>query len=380
MKSLITYLALLIAVCISSTTLAADIQMQTGFNFDWWKDNQTSRARQSYVPVRIDGRFDDFSITLLTAYAHTHLDKSGSSTTLDHVLDTKLNTSYSIIGKLPVDILLGLDLNLPTGKTDLTKKENELNLVMDPDLISITTYGEGFNVNPTVTIAKQWGKLVTGIGFGYLYRGEYNYSSELGISDYDPGDIISLTGEARYYFSPKMYTRLFVRHAWYEKDTLRGSDFYQEGDFSLFGLGLYYKQKKEWDAGLTFHGILRDKSKFRETSNNAFVTESHNGHGDEWIADLAAKYLLNEKTTLRSSLQGRIFTKNDYTPDSSYFIGEKKKLSLGIGATRALNPNLEAALDIKGFVKHDEETRFPEYKSACDYQGYSISAMLTGRF
>lgn len=380
MKNLITYLALLIAVCISSTSLAADIQVQTGFNFDWWKDNLTSRARQSYAPIRIDGQFDDFSITLQTAYANTRLDESGTITKVDNVLDTKINTSYAIIGKFPVDILLGFDLNLPTGKTDLTSKENDLALAMDPDLVSITTFGEGFNVNPTVTIAKQFGKFVGGIGFGYLYRGEYDYSSELGISDYDPGDIISLTGEARYYFSPKMYSRLFIRHAWYEKDTLRGTDFYQEGDFSLFGLGLYYKQKKEWDAGLTFHGILRDKSKFRETSNSAFATESHKGHGDEWIVDLAAKYLLNEKTALRSSLQGRIFTENDYPSDSSYFVGQRKKLSLGIGATRVLSPNWEAALDVKGFVKHDGETMFPKYKSACDYQGYSVSAMLTGTF
>jgi len=40
---------------------------------------------------------------------------------------------------------------------------------MDPDLISINNFGEGFNVNLTLTFAKN-GELGSGGRFGYLWR------------------------------------------------------------------------------------------------------------------------------------------------------------------------------------------------------------------
>jgi len=378
MKNLIAYLVPLILVSSSSLCLAADVQVQSGVNFDWWGDNKDNNARQISVPLRIQGAYKDFSAALLTAYTDTHLEATGQGNrSLSHILDTKLTTSYEVIGKLPVDILLGLDLNLPTGKTNLSQKE--LALIMDPDLISINNFGEGINVNPTITIAKEWGKWVAGIGLGYLWRGGYDFSSDINITDYKPGDIFNINAEIRYYTSPDLYIRLFGRHAWYDNDTVRGSNFYKEGDFTLFGVGLNYNKAKKWEAGLAFQGILRDNSKFQQTPG-ALVSEPKNSHGDEWICDLSARYLLDETMTLRSSLQGRYFTKNEYPSDSANFIGMREKLSLGVGATKSFTPHIEAGLDVKGFLKHDDEAHFPENRSARDYHGVSVIAMLTGRF
>jgi len=359
---------------------AAEIRMQTGMNFDWWGDSKDNDARQFYVPFTVIGQFNDFSFKVLTAYTDTHLDRSGvGSSSLGHLLDTKLTTSYQIIDKLPLDILLGLDFNLPTGKTNL--RQNQLALIMDPDLISINNFGEGFDVNPTITIAKEWGNWVAGAGFGYLWRGSYDFSSDINITDYQPGDIYNVNAELRYFFSPAMHARIFGSHAWYGPDTVKGSDFFQEGDFSQFGLGLYYNQEKKWDAGVTFRGILRDKSKFQVTPGN-LATESNDRQGDEWIADLAARYLPDEKTALRSFIQGRYFTKNEYpnTPFSP-FVGKREKLSFGVGVTRAICTNFEAGLDVRGFVKHDDESNFPLLnKSARDFQGFSATLTLTGSF
>ncbi|HEY6874047.1 MAG TPA: hypothetical protein VI298_15085 [Geobacteraceae bacterium] len=362
---------------------AADISLQTGMNFDWWADNKDNHATQLYAPLTITGLFNNFSFKVLTAYMDTHLNSSGvgsnslvGSSSLDHLIDTKLNLSYAIIDKLPVDILIGLDFNLPTGKTDLSK--SDLALLIDPDLISINNYGEGFNVNPTITFAKEWGKWAGGAGFGYLWRGSYDFSSATPFTttDYQPGDIFNVNAELRYYFSPALHARFFGSHAWYGTDTAQGSDFFQAGDFSQFGLGINYNQEKKWDAGFTFRGILRDKSNWPGTSKTL-------SQGDEWIFDLAARYLPNEKTALRSFIQGRYFTENDST--SSFSVGKREKLSFGVGATRELGAHYEAGLDIKGFVKHDDATNFPpstppQIPSARDFQGFSATLMLTAIF
>jgi hypothetical protein len=35
---------------------------------------------------------------------------------------------------------------------------------------------------------------------------------------------------------------------------------------------------------------------------------------------------------------------------------------------------------VKGFVMHDDEARYPEYRSERTYQGFSAGGQLTGRF
>ena len=312
---------------------------------------------------------------VLTGYAYTYYDPSaGDSQSLSQMLDTKVNFAYEIMEKLPVDILLGLDFNLPSGKTAL--KQKDLVLMMDPDLVTITQLREGYNINPTLTMAKEWSNWVAGLDLGYVLRGKYDYSQDL--RNYDPGNIFNTTAEVRFDFLPNWSTRLFGNYTWYEKDQVESSDFYREGDFFLAGLGLQHTQTK-WAASLTLRSLFRNKSKFQEQAGT-LATEEQNSHGNEWIGDLAFRYFLNEQPTLQSYLQGLLVQDNGYPSDSSHFIGKRQKLSLGIGASRRLNQHLEAELLVKGFVMHDEEARYPEYRSERTYQGFSAGGQLTGRF
>jgi hypothetical protein len=402
MKGLILLLIFSYIACWVGISSAVDINAQTGFHYDWWDDTKDNNAWQSNVPLRFEVRQQDFSLAVLTGYANTNLNPShGGSRSLSHILDTKINLSYEILDKLPVDVLIGLDFNLPSGKTDLNKKE--LSLIMDPDLISINNFGEGFNINPTLTIAKEWGNWVAGLGIGYLWRGKYNYGfieqtqdHSIQIVNYDPGDILNLNAEIRYDFSPNWYARFFGNYAhfekedWDQKDTfitpaavseLKAGNSFREGDFFLFGVGLHYNQAK-WDSGFTLRSIFRSKSKFQD-EDGRLSTEDRNIHGDEWVGDLSFRYFLNNKTILKSLLQGLLITKNDYNSSSDpdhRFIGQREKLSLELGASRMLSPHIEGSLTVKGFLMHDEEVRFPAFLSERDYQGFSAGILLTSRF
>lgn len=377
----ILFISLMLVIssfAVSSAAGIADIRIEAGLNLDWWEDNKDNHGSQVYAPVTISGELKDFSFSLLAAYAYTTVNESGGrDASLSYPLDTKLTLSYGIIGKLPVDILLGLDFNLPTGKTDLSKRQ--LALIMDPDLISINNFGEGFNINPTVTVAKEWRNWVGAMGFGYLWRGSYDFCSDLGITDYQPGEVYNVKAELRYFFSPALFARIFAGHAWYGVDTVEDEDSFQEGDYTELGLGMYYKQGEKWDAGLTMRRIFRDKSRFQGSPGD-LVTEAKDSQGDELIVDLAARYLLNQKTALRSALQGRYFMENDYPSTSPFYVGKRQKVSLGVGVTRALATNTGVSFDVKGFYKHDDERNFPEIRSARDFWGYSVSLMLTSRF
>jgi hypothetical protein len=399
-------------------SMAVDFKVSTGFNYDWWEDTKDNKARQSYTPLWLEARYKDFSLSFLTGYCYTHGDPSTrSDRSLSHTLDSKVNLSYEIVGKLPVDIMMGLDFNLPTGKTDLKAKDQIL--LMDPYLISINTLGEGFNINPTLSLAKEWGKWVFGMGIGYLWRGKYNFGniretpySIIQIEDYSPGDIFNLTAEICYDISSQWHSRLFGNYVWYEEANWKESyrDIYgtyelfrhslREGELWLLGMGLNYTRKK-WDADLAVKGIFRDKNKYDYRENwyyypgfgwstsltdlSILNTERENIHGDEWVGDLTVKYFLDDKTTLKSIFQALFITSNDYPSFSRHYQGRREKYSLGFGATRALLTHLDGEVYFKGFVMHDGERNYPylfssQTLSERHYKGFSGGLMLTSRF
>ena len=411
MKRWVLILFFLIIAIYSGVSLAADIEFkaQTGINYDWWKDSTHARGQQIYIPMSFEVRYLDLSLRMLTGEAYTSYDPQGSSNpSLTHLLDTKVNLSYEILDKLPVDILIGLDFNLPTGKSDLSQRERLL--IMDPELVSITNFGAGFDINPTLSIAKEFDKFIVGVGVGYAWRGEYDYRNkvfewthDMGraagyqafyTKDYNPGEMINVNAEIRYDFLPNWYARLFGLYTWYGKDEVDNITFYQEGDLLSIGLGINHSQKK-WDAGLTVRSIFRDKSKFKGESPGGYMspsqlyeqwkhlpisTEDRNSHGDEWIADLSMRFFLDDKTTLKTNLQGLLITRNDYHSNNSKFIGHKEKGSLGLGLARVLFPFLEGELYTKGFLMHAEKANYPEFKKGRHYRGFSTGLILTSKF
>lgn len=370
---MISFMILVLSMGIIRISSATDIKVRTGFTFDWWKSNadtglEAIEGSQFYIPIRIGTQHKEFSFDILIGYINTNVDLSdGGSKSLSSILDTKVNCAYEISGKLPLDVLLGLDLNLPTGRTDLTT--DDLFLVVDPELVSITKFGEGFNLNPTLSLAGEWGDWTAGIGLGYDWRGEYDYSSQ--IQDYDPGDIINFITESSYDFCLNWQGRFFTEFARFTKDKIGDEDWYQEGNFLLLGLGLNYYQA-QWDTDFTLRSIIRGKSKWiQEGAVSIISTEDKNSHGDEWIADFALRYSLNDRIRFNSSFEFLWADENDYPSDSPIFIGKKQKLSLGVGTIALFASYLEGELKIKGFYLNGEDR---------DYRGISIIARLTTNF
>ncbi len=418
MKRWTVILILLTLFFWSQSVLSMDWNVSSGFHFDWWEDTRDNKARQFHVPLSLEAKYQNFTFSLLTGYAYTYKDPDvGPTRSLGHLLDSKLKFSYEWIDRLPIDLLFGLDLNLPTGKTNL--KFKELDLIMDPYLVSLSPLGEGFNVNPTLSIAKEWGKWVFGVGTGYLWRGTYDFGniyedgfSRIKVKNYEPGNIFSLTGEVRYDVTPNLQGRLYGNYFWYEKSKWKelGQTIFgfseahrrslQEGELWLAGMGLSYRKKK-WDGDLTFKGVFREKNKYDyierwvvfDSTGFAFITdmpslvrERRNSHGEEWVGDLSLKYFIDDKTTFKSFFQALFITKNDYPSFSLHYQGRREKYTLGFGLKRILIPHLEAEVYAKGFLMHDGERRFPHLFGGSQninerhYKGFSGGVLLTGRF
>ncbi|MEW5801069.1 MAG: hypothetical protein AB1847_03085 [bacterium] len=360
---------------------AAEIEARTGLTFDWFTssghspaDDQPKEATKGYqftLPVKIGLTFSDFSIDILAGFANTQFTLSGGGTrSLATSLDTKLNFAYPVSGQLPLpfDLLLGLDLNLPTGRTSL--KEEDLVLLEGQDLVSVTSFGEGLNLNPTVSLAREWENWAYGFGLGYVFRGKYDYCSTL--KEYDPGDILNFTAQLRYDFLSRYQARFFTDYAYFSKDTVKGKDSFQEGDFFLLGLGITYNQSA-WDVSANLQSILRGKSKLAEGAayTPALSTEDKNSHGSEWIAGLSYRYALNTRTSLKPQVEFLWADENDYPSQDPLYQGKKQKFSLGVGASRQISSRFDADVLVKGFVLNQNDR---------DYEGISLTALLTALF
>jgi hypothetical protein len=373
MKKIAWIIAVLFWLVMGGVSYAVDVNIQTGLNFNWWDSDDDHRGSQTYIPVSIFAEQSNFTAKILTSFAHTYSDPSvGTSDSLSCIIDTKANLSYEIVDKFFADLIFGLDFNLPTGKTKLDKEEQ--GLVLDPDLVAISRFGEGFNVNPTITLAKVWNNLAAGIGVGYLWRGEYDYSET--VLNYNPGDILSFTGEVSYYFSPKWQGRLFGEFALYGNDEVGSRDYYEEGDFFLFGVGTNYYQT-HWELMLTVQGIFRGKSRFQE-EGQGLTSEDRDSYGDEWNADLSWKYNLSKVTTLRSQLYYLWVVENDYASDSPFYIGDKQKISLAFAIARQFTPLLKGEFGLNGYIIDEERNWW--HTGDRTYNGFVASVIFTKMF
>ena len=373
MKKTVWIIAVFLLWVSGGVSYAVDVNIQTGLNFNWWDRGDGLQGNQTYVPVSIYAEKTNFSAKILTAFANTYSETSGaSSDSLFCSTDTKANFSYEIVDKFFADFIFGLDFNLPTGKTRLNAEQQRL--LLDPDLVAISRFGEGFNVNPTITLAKVWKNFAAGIGVGYLWRGEYDYSEA--VRNYNPGEIVNLTGEISYYFAPRWQGRLFGEVAHFGKDEVGDKDYYEEGEFFLGGTGINYFQT-DWEARLTVQGLFRGKSRFQE-AGEVLITESRNSYGNEWSADLSWKYNLSKVTTLRSQLSYLWMVENDYASDSPFYIGDRQKTSLSAAIARQITPHLKGEIGIGGYILDVERNWYhPDDRT---YKGLIASVILTAAF
>jgi hypothetical protein len=348
--------------------------LDAGAMFNYWQSDKSDKGMQVAVPISAEASYRDFSCSILNAFVYTNVNPyNAPDASLTGFLDTKLNVSYELQDRIPLDLFFGLGFNLPTGKTDLSN--SQLVLVADPDLMPITVFGEGFNVNPYISVSKQFDKLVLGVGAGYYYRGKYNFSETT--RDFKPGDIITASLEAGYDITDSLQASIFGEYAYTGTDTVGGNDYYKEGDLYVIGLGAGYTQPS-WKLDVNLASLIRSKSKFL---TNAQVPDpnAYNNHGIEFDAGVAYKYFLNEQTALGTGVDLDYIGKNNYPSTSPYYIGNRTKVALNGGIDRTFMDNLKGNASLSLFTI-SEEPDWEHPKDSMTYYGGTLMASVSYTF
>jgi len=376
-----TALVFLIVLVSSFMLHARGMQAAGGMGYDWWCSEEGDKGMQMYLPVEVGMEYGGVGIELLGGYAYTRVDRSarvlylegdmtgGGTVSLGAFVDTKVNITYGVGDIAGWEMVAGMGFNVPTGHTNLSVRE--LRLIVPSDLVTIRRFGEGFNVNPRVSAARQWGDLTAGMGIGYTLRGKYDYS-EL-VEAYDPGEVLTVTAEAGYEFSAQWIGRVYGEYARYGTDKVETDGYYREGDVRLAGMSVQYR-RPSWEAGISLTGIIRGKS--RISQGMVVFTEDRNSHGDEWIADVEYRYYKDRDTTLSALMEYLYIEENGYPGFSVYYIGKRKKLTLGCSIDRMISQDVGVNASIRGFVMDDDRNW---YHPISDYRYRGFSLALTAR-
>lgn len=379
----ITWILASIAMIIlaNGSCLALNLDGLAGVEYSAWDSDEDESGGQLYIPVQLGGIHGDFSFKLLSSYAYTSYEdptSTGTTASIDDSVsgftDTKVELTYEMVEDMPVALLFGLDLNLPTGQTDLD--DDLRTFIRDADLYPLSNLGQGYNINPTLSLAKGWGDIQAGLGVGYVWRDEYDYSDS--IQEYDPGDIFNVVLELDYDMTLHWKMRLFGERAWYGKNKREGDDFSQNGDFLMLGCNFQYLLPK-WDAWLGVMSIFREKSQFLNNAGTGLVTEEHEGFGDEWDVELGLQYRLNEQTAFNGVFRYMNIAENDYPETDALYSGERIKYSIELGMAYVPMPGLTLNLNLEGFSMEDDPNLYHPDEDR-SYQGYAIGLYAAKMF
>jgi hypothetical protein len=248
-------------------------------------------------------------------------------------------------------------------------------LLTIPDLMPITNFDSGLNINPYFSVSKEWDKWVAGIGAGYLWQGKYNFSQT--VTSYKPGNLVTITGNAGYEVNDDWQTNLFLEYVIYSKDKVEGSNYYNEGNLLVAGLGAAYTQSAwEFDTDLT--AMFRAKSQFL-SATEGLIPEARNSHGTEWDLNFKYKYFFDNRTNLVSGLYLTYISPNSYTSDSPYYVGKRNKIAIESGIEKRFSEKFKGSAGIGLFyIKDDKNWEHPS--ESLSYKGINLTAGISYLF
>src|SRR5262245_4733674 len=160
--------------------------VQQDFKFSSWEGTRGSNifapergsGSQFYAPTTAamtanlaNAALWEFAVR--TGYVWSHHATKGQEATYEGLTDSVLSAKVTIGGFTYVSPFVSVSANVPTGDSFLPGQQRFVR--MDPDLVELGAYGEGFNVNPVVgfTFAPTAALLISP-SVGYAWRGKFD--------------------------------------------------------------------------------------------------------------------------------------------------------------------------------------------------------------
>jgi hypothetical protein len=287
--------------------------------------------------------------------------------------DTVIGTTLTIDLTPVIQPFITLDLNVPTGKTGL--KGAQKNAVMDPDLVDLVRFGEGFNTNLSigaVFLIPETSWSITAAA-GYNARGAYVADGDT-LEDFDPGDQLTALLRAQY-LSETIYGALSVQYFDEDVSTIEGLDYFNPGNQIEINAELTYVIDEVQSVSGSLYYTTSGKNAYYDFFTDAVIEENVDGNGDYFFGQLAYSRTLSEEIGATVAATYGVRTKNDYVAADDLFIPSRTYWDVRVSMDYTAPGGWVAAADIGyGGVNDDGTILVPGDRS---YETFSAGLALS---
>lgn len=296
---------------------------------------------QLYMPLALQivgAPSDEVKIEMMarTGYVSSRQSTSTFSGSYSGSTDTVVSATATYLGWAGIQPYLSVNLNLPTGETVL--RGNAARARLDPDFVDVPTFGEGFNIGPTIGAnIPIMANLLLNLSAGFTRRGEFTREGQVdpvsgiqGLSRLNPGENYTLSGSLNY--SEGAFTGQVTLS--YVHDTATSMDgirtFRSGNRLSLVGSGTY-AFNENWSATLT--GMF-SHGEANFAANPALgaldlVREQINSNSNLYRIGFEPTYRVNPAFALGPTASFLYRDRNAYNAATAQFVPAKTRYTLG---------------------------------------------------
>jgi opacity protein-like surface antigen len=319
---------------------------------------------QVYTPVGLGivGRpNDDFKVELLTrsGYVWSRQSTPGATGEVSTTTDTSVTGKVSYLGLTGAQPFLSVAVNAPTGKTVLLG--NSAFARLDPDLVDLPTFGEGWNVGPTVGIMVALGdSALMSVGLGYTHRGAYDREGAIdpvtflqGTTRIGPGSQLTPNVTVGYH-NNNFLIQSSLSYVIETVTQLDGADFYRSGDRYLAALSTSYGWTESLTSTLTGQFAHSRPNKVAILGLPDLVSEAFDSNSSVYKAVLDLTY---KQGDLAIGPTGSFMYRdhNAWSSTAFQFLPAKTRWSAGAAAGYAVTKQLTLTARAERLWTHEAE-------------------------
>ncbi len=289
---------------------------------------------------------------------------AGQSGTVETITDTVMSGTLTYLGVNGIQPFVSLNVNAPTGRSALFG--NAAFARMDSDLVEIGSFGEGWNIGPSVgTSISLTESLMLTASVGYTWRGRFDRersSAEINpaiqtLTNLNPGDV--LTGTLSLGYKDKEWSVIATGTVSEEtKTTENGADLYKAGRRYVASATVSRNWPDKWGQ-TTVNGSYAhsDRNQVLFLGAPALITEIVNTNSDLYRVGVQHLFLVDDTLALGPTASYLHRNNNSYSAGTLQFVPEKERWAVGGMARKALAPNV--TFNLRGeyvWTSEDERT------------------------
>ena len=270
-----------------------------------------------------------------TGFISSSITQSGIAQNYSGLTDTTVSGTVSYLGFAGLQPFFSLALNVPTGHSLIPNGSKSKG---DTDLALVPTFGEGFNIGPTIGLVIPVSTTLTGsLSAGYTSRGAYDREGPFGglppSQSLKPGDVY--TGTASFgYRGEQLSLKGSLAYSGELTTRIDGSDYYRSGDRIVAQLAAGYGFDPNWSAKALASFSHFQPNKVLNNGVPPLQTEAFNSNSDVFKLNSDITYT-DGNWSLGPTAGYLIRDHNSYDPTTFSYVTAKQSWTAGATANYA---------------------------------------------